>query len=298
MRIKEFFNKKINVAWFKAVLIMIAVLTICVATSHSKYVLEKELTFNLKIIESEEWNKRTLITGEELNKILTSTGATQVVFGYEHDFSTEIESVENSIAVGVADETKSFTANDIKLYTVTDTENNIITAYILSEYQIKANADSSKMFDFDNNEALTNIFFLNFETSIVVNMESMFEGCKNLTELDLSKFDTTKVKNISRMFYDCSSIKTIYASELWNLSEITTAQDNVFYNCVNLKVENGTAYNKENPIITSDYARIDRAEDGETAAIPGYFTYKSSVAEEQVTFNIVRPNVTENTITK
>lgn len=292
MRIKEFFNKKINVAWVTAVLIMIAILTVCVATSHSKYVLEKELTFNLGIIESDEWNKRTLITGEELNKVLKDTGATQVVFGKKADFSNEIESVENSIAVGVTDETKSFTADDIKLYAVTDSED-ITTAYILSEYQIKANADSSKMFY--NYETLTNIFFLNFETSIVENMDSMFYGCKNLTELDLSKFETSKLINIANMFYDDILLETIYVSELWDLSGIETTQENVFLNCENLVGGNNTKYDATK--VSSDYACIDTAEDGETAAIHGYFTYKSSVTEEQVTFNLVRPNVTENTTT-
>ena len=243
MNIRKFFNNKRNIA---TLLILMVIFTIYVATSQSKYVLEKELNFNLEIIESEEWNKRTLITGEELNEVLLSSGATSVIFGYKNDYLTEIESetkpttgyeIENieGTAVAIADTTKSFTADDIKLYIVTDSEN-IITAYILSEYQIKANVNSSKMFY--NYEALTEVYLSNFDTSIVENMDSMFYSCKNLIILDLYKFDTAKLTNISSIFYDCNLLETIYVSELWNLSGITTVQENVFYNCVNLVGKN------------------------------------------------------------
>lgn len=285
MKIIEYFNNnKRNVAIF--ILIITVILTLFIATSRSKYVLEKELKFNLQIVESEEWNKRTLITGEELNDIFMSTEATQIVFGYEDDYTEEIKDIEG-IAVGVADTAKSFKDDDIKLYTITDSQD-ITTALILSKYEIKANKNSSKMFY--NYETLTNVIFSNFETTNVENMDSMFYGCNSLTKLDLYKFNTAQVTNISSMFRDCNFLETIYASELWDLIKIETIQENVFLNCENLIGGNETAYDETK--ISSDYACIDTNEE------VGYFTYKSiDTQEEPVTFNLVRPNITENTIT-
>ena len=40
----------------------------------------------------------------------------------------------------------------------------------------------------------------NFKTSKVVNMESMFNSCKELEYLDLSNFNTSNVKNMKLMF--------------------------------------------------------------------------------------------------
>lgn len=294
MNIKGFFKDKRNVATITFILIITVILTLYIATSYSKYILEKELKFDLKITESTEWNKRTLITGEELNDILLSSGATQVIFGYENDYVEEIKDIEGT-AVGFVsekDKEKSFKEDDIKLYTITDSED-ITTALILSKYQIKANADSSKMFY--NYEELTDVIFSNFETTILENANSMFYGCKGLTVLDLYKFETPKLTNIANMFYDDTSLVTIYVSELWNIDKITEEQENVFFNCPNLVGENGTTYDEENPIVTSIYACIDTATDGENPAIPGYFTYKSKdIEEEQITFNLVRPS-TNNT---
>lgn len=293
MNIRDYFKNKRNVATFTFILIITVILTLYIATSHSKYVLEKELKFDLQITESEEWNKRTVITGKDLNDILVSSGATQVIFGYEDDYAEAIKDIEGTAVCYVSDvdEAKSFKEDDIKLYTIKDSENNT-TALILSKYQIKANADSSKMFY--NYETLTNVIFSNFDTTIVENADSMFYGCKNLIELDLYKFETPKLSNISNMFYDDILLETIYVSELWNIDGITEEQENVFTNCLKLKGENGTTYDADNPITTSKYACIDTAANGETPAIPGYFTYKKSDTEDEpITFNLVRPSTTE-----
>ena len=58
--------------------------------------------------------------------------------------------------------------------------------------------------------SLKEIKFSNkFNTSKVINMESMFSGCYNLTSLDLSNFDTTNVTNMHNMFYGCNSLTNI-----------------------------------------------------------------------------------------
>ena len=84
--------------------------------------------------------------------------------------------------------------------------------------------------------SLINLNVLSFDTSRVVNMNSMFYGCKSLNNLDIDNFDTSKVTKTGSpygMFCGCSNLKTIYVSDLWNMSSVT-ASSNMFMNCKSL----------------------------------------------------------------
>ena len=59
--------------------------------------------------------------------------------------------------------------------------------------------------------SLTSLDVSSFDTSNVIDMSSMFDGCYALTSLDLSSFDTSNVTSIDFMFYNCVSITTAYA---------------------------------------------------------------------------------------
>lgn len=275
MNIKESFKSKINnnITYLTFFLVIISVFTIYIATSQSKFVLEKELAFDLEIVENEEWNKRTLITGIEFNEKILSSGATKVVFGEKDNYLHEIENIEG-IDIAIENKEKAFKKSDIELYVIANSDNET-TALVLSDYKIKANKDSSKMFI--SCEEITSISFLNFETSTVENMSSMFYGCKNITTLNLNKFDTSKLSDISNMFYECNLLETVYVSDLWNLDKITTAQENVFYNCEKIVGENGTSF--EVTKITSEFACVDKEEKA------GYFTYKNEDEIEIVDFD-------------
>ena len=48
-----------------------------------------------------------------------------------------------------------------------------------------------------------------FDTSGVISMSNMFNGCKELTELDLSGFDTAAVTDMSGMFMNCSRLYSL-----------------------------------------------------------------------------------------
>ena len=61
-----------------------------------------------------------------------------------------------------------------------------------------------------------------FDTSKVTNMVSMFYGSQ-ATILDLSSFNTSKVTNMSKMFLQNNEINTIYVSEKWNTSNVTSS---------------------------------------------------------------------------
>ena len=106
----------------------------------------------------------------------------------------------------------------------------------------------------------------NFDTSKVTNMIYMFSGCSSLTSLDLSKFDTSKVTNMYGMFEGCSKLKTIYASNKFNTSQVSDS-NYMFSYCTSLVGGNGTTYNSS--YTDKTYARID------SSSTPGYFTSKS-----------------------
>ena len=135
--------------------------------------------------------------------------------------------------------------------------------------------------------SLTNLNLSNFDTSNVINMEEMFRNCTSLVSLnlssfntskvtstwymfmncskimilDLSSFDTSSVTYMDGMFYLASSLKTIYASDLWNTSKVT-GSTNMFGSCSSLQGK-----------IPFDSTKTDISMANYTT---GYLTYKSN----------------------
>ena len=100
-----------------------------------------------------------------------------------------------------------------------------------------SNFDTSKVTNmnsmFYDCKSLNNLDIDNFDVSNVTNMSDMFSECSNLTSLDLSNFDTSKVTIMNGIFSGCINLKTIYASDLWNTSNVTNS-NRMFYNCKSL----------------------------------------------------------------
>ena len=122
------------------------------------------------------------------------------------------------------------------------------------------------MFGFCSN--LTSLDVSGFNTNRVVYLSDMFYGCSNLTSLDLSGFNTKNAEYLNYMFCGCSNLATIYASDLWDMSNVTSS-NGMFYDCPKLVGGAGTTFDWNN--VSGEYARID----GGTSS-PGYFTYKES----------------------
>ncbi len=136
-------------------------------------------------------------------------------------------------------------------------------------------------------DSLTNLDLSDFDTSNVINMEEMFRGCTLLVSLnissfntskvtstwymfmncskimilDLSSFDTSSVTGMGGMFYLAGSLKTIYVSDLWNTSKVTSST-NMFQNCNSLV-----------GAVPFDRTKIDISMANYTT---GYLTYKSN----------------------
>lgn len=90
--------------------------------------------------------------------------------------------------------------------------------------------------------ALNNMFYrarelqeakLYYDTTNVINMDSMFRYCNALTNIDLSGFDTSNVTNMNYMFQSCNMLETVDLSN-FDTSKVTKMRG-MFYLCRNLK---------------------------------------------------------------
>ena len=86
--------------------------------------------------------------------------------------------------------------------------------------------------------ALKSLDLTNFNTAKVENMGWMFKSCYALTSLDITSFNTANVKDMTQMFYNSNALTTIYASDNFVTSKVTTSINksiNMFEGCKNLK---------------------------------------------------------------
>ena len=101
-----------------------------------------------------------------------------------------------------------------------------------------SNFDTQKVKDmnfmFYHCPSLTSLDVSNFNTQNVKNMRYMFSSCSGLTSLDLSNFDTKEVTNMSKMFWNSSALKTIYVSDKFVTTKVSSGA-NMFQDCENLK---------------------------------------------------------------
>ncbi len=65
----------------------------------------------------------------------------------------------------------------------------------------------------------------NFDTQNVEDMSCMFSNCEGLNSLDLSKFDTQKVTNMNSMFWNSSALTTIYVSDKFVTTKVSSGSD-------------------------------------------------------------------------
>ncbi len=80
---------------------------------------------------------------------------------------------------------------------------------------------------------LTEVDLSKWDTSNVINMQSMFFQCTSIKELDLSSFNTSNVTSIDAMFFGCTGLKELNISS-FNTSKVTS-MNNMFYSCASLK---------------------------------------------------------------
>ena len=109
-------------------------------------------------------------------------------------------------------------------------ENGLYELYKGQDGGVKANPDSSKLFNYFIN--MIEIDLSNLDISNVTNMRGIFNYCKNLTNLDLSSFNTSNVTDMSGMFNHCEKLTNLDLSG-FNTSSVTTMQG-MFQRCQSL----------------------------------------------------------------
>ena len=72
-----------------------------------------------------------------------------------------------------------------------------------------------------------------FDTSSVIELNSLFNECKSLTSIDVSNFNTSKCENMGHMFYRCTSLISLDLSCFDTHN--TLYLDNMFKECSNLE---------------------------------------------------------------
>ena len=116
-------------------------------------------------------------------------------------------------------------------------------------------------FMFSGCSSLIELDISSFNTSNVTDFVNIFYNCKSLISLDLNSFDTSNVTDIAGMFMFCYDLKTIYVSELWNTSNVTSSSY-MFQGCNSLV-----------GAIPFDSTKIDATMANYTT---GYLTYKKN----------------------
>ena len=104
----------------------------------------------------------------------------------------------------------------------------LLTAIDLSRFNTSQVTDMSMMFS--GCQSLTALDVSSFDTKNVVSMREMLADCEKLTHLDLSSFSTPKVENMSSMFMNDISITTIFVSDKFVTTAVTSG-DGMFAAC-------------------------------------------------------------------
>ena len=103
------------------------------------------------------------------------------------------------------------------------------TTFDVTQYDWSRVSDLSYMFyDCPNLTSITGIE--NFVTSKVGSLYYMLGECRGLTTLDTSNWDTSNIVDINSLFYNCSNLTSINGIENWDVSNVFDMKY-TFYNC-------------------------------------------------------------------
>lgn len=181
--------------------------------SNANYALpsNKTATLEIKEVDTTEYSY-TLTYGEEFNSFIPS-GAQYIIF-------TDMDIPENVETTDVSD----IKDNSVRAWYDSNTTTYYVAA--INNHVTYANKDCSSMFK--DRTKLRMIVFHNIDTTKTEDMSYMFYGVNtnyntSLFHLNLANFDTTNVKNTDYMFYGCYDLATIYVSDLWDMSNVTSS---------------------------------------------------------------------------
>ena len=196
-------------------------------------------------------------------------------YHYKQDYDEDLNLIDiasDTFNVELTDKESTDAVTEAPCRSIND---KLVTSMALMFYNSKASSIDLSNFDTSNvtnmnwmfaSSQATTLDLSNFDTSKVTHMYEMFADSQ-ATTLDLSSFNTSSITDMSYMFYRCKNLKTIYASNKFNIANVTDS-DSMFDSVYNLVGGSGTVYDHSK--IDKTYAHID----GGTSN-PGYFTLKN-----------------------
>jgi len=173
---------------------------------------------------------------------------------HSEEYKSKINNVEFIDNINIPENAKSWDVSYVK--------NGSVVAYVLGNNQggynlyiggaggVIAKDLSYLFYDFSN---LQTINFSKLDTTNVLSMRSMFEGCSNLSSLDLRTFNTSNVVVMNSMFKNSKNLKTIYVSDLFKTTQVISSK-NMFLGCESLIGQSSMSYNQVNT--DKDYAFV------------------------------------------
>ena len=244
-------------------------------------------------------NKEIIIYIPEGDKLKTGENC-RLMFSFDEDYNSSLKSIENLSVLDTTDSTNmsdmfygnrvltSLDLSNFKTENVRTMQNMFEGCYKLQSIKGLNKFNTSKVtymdHMFSNCSSLQNIDLSNFDTYYCNGLEYMFYSCSSITSLDISKFDTYNQPDIEGMFQHCVKLKTIYASDKFDISYSIDSSE-MFQNCLALVGGKGTKYNPSH--IDKEYAKIDKGPNSDT---PGYFTDKSSQPSQDECIITIKPS--------
>ena len=157
----------------------------------------------------------TFLQGTEFNvKIKQLAGNNSAT--YQTD-NTNITSIVRSNVLNITPSTNNIVSTSDSPFPIYAWFNNGVIYYYTEVATPYLNSDSAAMFR--NLKNVTDIDMSTFDTSKLLNMNSMFAENSKLVELDLSNFDTKSVRNIGGLFYNCTLLERVDISS-FNTSNV------------------------------------------------------------------------------
>ena len=152
-------------------------------------------------------------------------------------------------------------------------------------------------FMFSDCSSLTSLDVTHFNTEKVSGMNGMFYSCPKLTSLDVRNFNTANVTNMSYMFSGCSALTTIYASDKFVTTKVSSGSD-MFTGCEKLKGYNDSktdhtyAYCGTDGYFTPvfDYAEFDNA--------TGTLTFRRGLSKPEGAYDLNEGNTKPGWLTQ
>ena len=107
---------------------------------------------------------------------------------------------------------------------------------------------------FRNCTQITEVDLSDFNSSEIININSMFCYCSSLTSVNLNNFDTSKVTDMGFMFYYCNSLTSIDLSN-FDTSKLTRMQS-MFEGCESLEFINLKNFNDSKILLNGNNTNI------------------------------------------